>query len=35
MKLVSRLAELAESGGRAVLFTVVEGDGVGSKSLVV
>ena len=35
MKLVSRLAELGESGGRAVLFTVVEGDGVGSKALVV
>ena len=35
MKLVSRLAELGESGGRAVLFTVVEGEGVGSKALVV
>ena len=35
MKLVSRLAELAESGGRAVLFTVVEGEGVGTKALVV
>ena len=35
MKLVSRLAELGESGGRAVLFTVVEGEGVGSKVLVV
>ena len=35
MKLVSRLAELRESGGRGVLFTVVEGDGVGGKALVV
>jgi xanthine dehydrogenase accessory factor len=35
VKLVSRLAELGESGGRAVLFTVVEGEGVGSKALVV
>ncbi len=33
--LVGRLAELQESGGRGVLFTVVEGDGVGAKSLVV
>jgi xanthine dehydrogenase accessory factor len=33
--LVHRLTELAESGGRAVLFTVVEGDGVGTKLLVV
>jgi xanthine dehydrogenase accessory factor len=30
-----RLGELAHSGERAVLFTVVEGDGVGSKALVV
>ena len=35
MKLVSRLAGLGESGGRAVLFTVVEGDGAGAKALVV
>ena len=35
MKLVSRLARLRESGGRAVLFTVVEGDGAGAKALVV
>jgi xanthine dehydrogenase accessory factor len=34
MSLVHRLAELRESGGRGVLFTVVEGDGVGSKLLV-
>ena len=35
MKLVSRLAELRATGGRGVLFTVVEGDGVGGKALVV
>jgi xanthine dehydrogenase accessory factor len=35
VKLVERLAELHATGGRAVLFTVVEGDGVGSKALVV
>jgi xanthine dehydrogenase accessory factor len=35
VKLVERLAELQATGGRAVLFTVVEGDGVGSKALVV
>ena len=35
MKLVERLASLAESGGRGVLFTVVAGDGVGAKLLVV
>jgi xanthine dehydrogenase accessory factor len=35
MSLVHRLTELAGSGGRAVLFTVVEGDGVGAKALVV
>ena len=35
MSLVRRLAELRESGGRGVLFTVVEGDGVGGKALVV
>ena len=33
--LVGRLAALRESGGRAVLFTVVEGNGVGAKALVV
>jgi len=35
MNLVHRLAELVHSGERAVLFTVVEGEGVGSKALVV
>ena len=35
MSLLPRLAELAHSGERAVLFTVVEGDGVGRKLLVV
>ncbi|HEY7178767.1 MAG TPA: XdhC family protein [Gaiella sp.] len=35
MTLLERLARLGEDGGRAVLFTVVEGDGVGAKSLVV
>ena len=35
MTLVERLASLAESGGRGVLFTVVAGDGVGTKLLVV
>ena len=35
MRLVSRLAELRAAGGRGVLFTVVEGDGVGGKALVV
>ena len=34
MRLVHRLAELRESGERGVLFTVVEGEGVGSKLLV-
>jgi xanthine dehydrogenase accessory factor len=33
--LLERLARLGEEGGRAVLFTVVDGDGVGAKSLVV
>jgi len=33
--LVGRLVSLRESGGRAVLFTVVEGEGVGAKTLVV
>ena len=35
MSLVRRLAQLREKGGRAVLFTVVEGEGVGAKALVV
>ena len=35
MSLIRRLAELRESGGRGVLFTVVDGDGVGGKALVV
>jgi xanthine dehydrogenase accessory factor len=34
MSLLHRLAELRASGERGVLFTVVEGDGVGSKELV-
>jgi xanthine dehydrogenase accessory factor len=33
--LLHRLTALRESGGRGVLFTVVEGDGVGAKALVV
>ena len=33
--MIDRLAALAGSGERAVLFTIVEGDGVGSKLLVV
>jgi xanthine dehydrogenase accessory factor len=33
--LLERLSRLGEEGGRAVLFTVVEGDGVGAKTLVV
>ena len=32
--LLERLAAIQESGGRAVLFTVVEGDGAGDKLLV-
>jgi xanthine dehydrogenase accessory factor len=32
---LSRLRELLRDGGRGVLFTVVEGDGVGAKALVV
>ncbi len=32
--MIDRLAELARSGGRAVLFTVVEGPGAGAKRLV-
>jgi xanthine dehydrogenase accessory factor len=32
---IERLAELAHSGGRGVLFTVVEGPGAGGKMLVV
>jgi xanthine dehydrogenase accessory factor len=35
VNLVGRLAELHAAGGRGVLFTVVEGDGVGGKALVV
>jgi len=35
VSLVTRLAGLASSGERAALFTVVEGDGVGRKLLVV
>ena len=35
MRLVERLAFLVESGGRGVLFTVVAGDGLGTKLLVV
>ena len=34
MKFLERLTELAASGDRGVLFTVVEGDGVSSKLLV-
>ena len=34
MSLIERLADLNESGERGVLFTVVEGDGVGSKLLI-
>ena len=33
--LVGRLVSLRETGGRAVLFTVVEGESVGAKALVV
>ena len=33
--MIERLAELARTGERAVLFTVVEGDGAGAKLLVV
>jgi xanthine dehydrogenase accessory factor len=33
--LVGRLTTLRETGGRGVLFTVVEGDGVGAKALVI
>jgi len=35
VKLVERLASLAESGERGVLFTVVAGEGLGTKLLVV
>jgi xanthine dehydrogenase accessory factor len=35
VRFLQRLAELRESGGRGVLFTVVEGDGVGAKALVI
>ncbi len=34
MSLVERLSALAASGDRGVLFTVVEGEGVGSNALV-
>jgi xanthine dehydrogenase accessory factor len=34
VSLLERLAELRASGGRGVLFTVVEGEGVGAKELV-
>ena len=34
MSLLERLAAIRQRGGRAVLFTVVEGDGVGAKFLV-
>ena len=34
MNLLDRLAAVQERGGRAVLFTVVEGEGVGAKFLV-
>jgi len=33
--LLERLARLGDDGGRALLFTVVEGNGVGAKSLLV
>jgi len=35
MTLLERLSRLGDDGGRAVLFTVVEGDGVGAKALIV
>jgi xanthine dehydrogenase accessory factor len=35
VRLTRRLHELREAGGRGVLFTVVEGEGVGGKALVV
>jgi xanthine dehydrogenase accessory factor len=35
VSLLRRLSELRASGGRGVLFTVVEGEGVGGKELVV
>ncbi len=35
MTFLARLTELRETGVRGVLFTVVEGDGVGAKALVV
>ena len=35
MTILRRLAELQDAGRRAVLFTVVEGEGVGAKALVV
>ena len=33
--MIEQLAELARTGGRAVLFTVVEGPGAGGKRLVI
>ena len=33
--MIEQLAPRSRQGGRAVLFTVVEGDGVGGKLLVV
>jgi xanthine dehydrogenase accessory factor len=35
MRIVHRLHELRDAGGRGVLFTVVDGDGAGAKALVV
>lgn len=35
MRLLQHLSEVAATDGRAVLFTVVEGDGVGGKALVI
>jgi xanthine dehydrogenase accessory factor len=35
VSLLDRLGRLQKEGGRAVLFTVVEGDGVGAKSLAI
>ncbi len=35
MELIHRLHELRETEGRGILFTVVEGEGVGAKTLVV
>ena len=35
MTLLERLSRLGDEGGRALLFTVVDGDGVGAKAIVV